>query len=291
MASGEDLTHPDEARERERAIAEREARAQDEKPADIKVRIAVAGADGDVVREFEHEPHQGINRVVWNMRRDGVRAMPGGEPPESDVLPAGAEVPPGRYTITLTLTGTKDADDIEPLVAEVDTRHDPRSPHSLADVERQYDTLLMLQALSADAVTAVERVVHARDDVATIKGKIEKIDKDARSEQQEQLLERADEVTKALTEIEKLIRVPPKTKGIVYDADKLTSHIGLAQFYVGSTRGAPSAAALTYVDIARRESARILGEVEDYLGGDLVRFRDEARAAGIGLLTGLGSRD
>jgi len=283
VANGDDLAHPDEDLERERAIRQRQKRADDEKPPEIKVRIEVEDADGNVVRVFEHSPQQGINRAVWDMHADGVRDMPGGEPPESDILPAGAEVPPGHYTIRMTLTGS--GDEIEPLVAQVETLRDPRSPYTVADIRSNYETLLHLQDLRYDAVTAVERIVHARDDVATIKSLIDKDDMAEHSDVLIELKERADAITTRLTDLEKLVRVPPETPGIVYDADKLTSHIGLAQFYVGSSRGAPSDTARAYIETAERESARILALVDDYLTGDLLAYREDVREAGIGLLS------
>ena len=58
----------------------------------------------------------------------------------------------------------------------------------------------------------------------------------------------------------------------------------MAQFYVGSSRGAPTAAARSYMEIAERETGKTIASVNDYLGSTLVEFRDRVSVAGIGLL-------
>lgn len=299
VASGEDLIHPDDEKERERLIRLRNNREQEENGdeedddrEDIKITVEVADASGDVIRTFEHTPHQGINRVVWNMRRDGVRAFPGDEEDEeaeSDVLPDGAEVPPGRYDITLSMSGAED--DVAPITATVQTLRDPRSPHTQADIERQYAALLELQELELKAVEAVEQISRARDDVQTIKSLIEKRDDAEQNDSLIELNERADDIVTALDDLEKLVRVPPETTGIVYDEDKLTSRIGIAQNYVGSSRDAPSPAARSYIDIAERETTRVTAHVNEFLSSELLPFRNAVRDAGIGLLSDLAADD
>ncbi|MBT8079860.1 MAG: hypothetical protein KJO31_14880 [Gammaproteobacteria bacterium] len=289
IASGDDLAHPDEDMERERKIQRRMRRnpgneddeEQDEAP---KIKIEVRDSRGDLIRTFKAAVHQGINRLTWPMRRDGIRGMPGPEPQDhSDGLPAGPEVPPGDYEITMTLPGSDGEDVVE--TAQVRTVADPRSKHSQADIERNYAAAIELQGLAEKAISAVEQIVQARDDVAALKGMIGKRNKDGNDDSLTALAEQADALTESLNELEKSIRVPPQTKGIVYTADKLTSKIGMAQFYVGSTNGAPTASAETYIDIARAATAETIGKVNTVLNGELMNFRDAVNAAGIGLLS------
>jgi hypothetical protein len=294
MASGDDLAHPDEDAERARLIRRRQAdpdngHNSDDADADIediKVVVEVSDASGEVLRRFEHTPQQGINRAVWDMSRDGVRPMPGEEnadPDEdSDVLPSGAEVPPGQYKVTMTLTGTPE--EVPPIETDVVTVKDPRSPFSQQQIEQNYRALLEIQGLREQTVAAVERLVRSRDDIITIKALIDAKDDVTDGDSNVELAERADEIKDALDELEKLVRVPPQTTGIVYDEDKLISRINLAEGYVGSSRGAPTATANSYVVLARSEAARIIGEIDAFIGGELGEFRDAVRDAGIGLL-------
>jgi len=174
---------------------------------------------------------------------------------------------------------------VEPVEANIRVQPDPRSAYSQADIEENYATLIALQGLRENAVRAVERIVKARDQVTTIKSLAESDELADEDDVYSELTKRADDIVAALNDLEKLIRVPPETKGFVYDEDKLTSRIGLAQFYVGSARDTPTPAARTYIEIAEQESKRILTMVDNYFAAELLGFRDAATTAGIGLLS------
>ena len=47
-----------------------------------KIEMTVRNARGNVIRRKKLAVHQGINRIVWGMERDGVRPMPGPSSPE-----------------------------------------------------------------------------------------------------------------------------------------------------------------------------------------------------------------
>ncbi len=284
MANGKDLKHPDPDRDRERAIEQRKnSKTADltDDDSEIVIKIEVRDSLGAVVRNFEATPTQGINRITWGMTHDGVRAFPSDEPPESDVLPEGVEVPPGKYKVTMTLVGA--TEEVEPITSDVMTIKDPRSSFSQADIELQYKTMLDLQGLQERAVQLVEKIVRARADIDTIKKLIEQRG-DGGVNNLTSLTEDADKVIEQLNELESLIRVPDQTKGFVYSDDKMIAHIEMAQYYVGSSRDAPSAAANSYVDTATRETASVSSIVSAYFENEFTAFRDSVRAAGIGLL-------
>ena len=292
MANGQDLPHPDAEAERERKILLRESEDSaveeegDDEASDPKVTVTVKDASGDVIRTYREAVYQGINRVTWDMRRDGARDMPGPEEQDyEDGLPVGPEVPPGSYSITLAL----DHPDSQATVASVDvqTVADPRSPYSLAEIEQNYAMQLELLELEKALVRAVEAIVRARRDVGTITTLIK-----ARPAADEDailmaLTEQADELNEGLDELEKRFRTPPETKGIIYNYDKTINRLALAQRYVGSTYGAPSAAAKTYVQIARNSVDETLTALNDFIGSDLEDFRKAVDEAGIALLSGV----
>ncbi len=289
MASGQDLPHPDEEAERERKILMRESEESvveeedDQEDGEPKVTVTVKDARGDVIRTYREAVHQGINRITWNMRRDGARDMPGPEEQDyKDGLPAGPEVPPGSYSITLAL----DHPDSQATVtsAEVHTVADPRSTYSQAEMQQNHATQLELLKLEKAVVSAVERIVRAREDIATVTKLI-----DARQEDDKltTLKEQADELDENLDTLENRFRTPPETKGIAYSSDKIANRLALAQEYVASTYGAPSAAARTYIQLAHNSVDEGLSEINDFISSELEEFRKAVDAAGIGLLSGL----
>ena len=287
------MLHPDEEAERDRRISIRESGEEDkeeengdEKDDDPKVTITVKNAGGDVIRTFRKPVYQGINRVTWDMRRDGARALPGPEKQDyKDGLPAGPEVPPDGYTITLAL----DHPDSQATVAGIDvqTAADPRSVHSQADVEQNYAMQVDLLGLQKSVVSAVERIVRARDDVATVTKLINARQGADKNEKLIALKKQAKTVKESLDELEKRFRTPPETKGYPYTADKISSKVTMAQGYVASSKDVPSTAAKTYIDIARGAVDEGNSALNDLFAGELEEFRKAVDTAGIGLLSSI----
>ncbi|MEJ8566728.1 WD40/YVTN/BNR-like repeat-containing protein [Elongatibacter sediminis] len=284
LASGNDLPHPDPDAERQRKSARRASTdAVDESDTPPRVQVRVTDADGTVVRRFTRPVHQGLNRLNWDLSHDGVRPMPGPNPPEPDAdLPSGPDVPPGTYRLTLSLEAA-DGETAE-STADVTVVPDPRHGYDAAAREANYRARLALQELEETAVTAVERIVRAGEDLDTVKRLIRR-HPDAESERLASLEERAGELQGRLDELEKRFRVPPQTRGNVYDDDRVVNRIGTAQFYVGSTLDAPAPASQDYVELARQTLDDGLSRLNALLGGEITDFRSEVESAGIALLS------
>jgi photosystem II stability/assembly factor-like uncharacterized protein len=286
MASGGDLPHPQAERERERKIARRAAgqmdTGQDEskngknKPPRVKVRVS--NAAGEVIRSFEHEVHQGINRLTWGMQIDGVRQPPGTEEKDRKEFPTGAEVVPGRYRIELELDGVTTAIDAEVIA-------DPRHPLSEAEHAARFAALRALQELEEAHVSALERIDRTRNDVQTIKALIEARQGAEPEPGLEDLLAQADEVADGLDSLEQRFRTPPRTKGIVYDDDKVAYRLAMAQSYVQSARHAPGPTAQAFVERARTTLAQALNSLNGFLAEDVQVLRAALAEAGIALLS------
>ncbi|MDH3939903.1 MAG: hypothetical protein OET46_02850 [Xanthomonadales bacterium] len=294
VASGDDLPHPDEYLERERKSLQRAASSgkdtdddeddEDDKNTPPKVEMTVRDAAGSIIRTRKFSVQQGINRIVWDMQRDGVRPMPGPEPAElADGLPGGPEVPAGDYEVTLSLVGEHD----EPATSSqpVTVLADPRSPFSAAARESNYQARLEVMGMQEQAVTAVERIAHAQAGVATALELIGQHQQPGAEpdENLKTLTESAKSVQKGLAELEQRFRTPPKTKGIVYDDDKVTSKVGLAGYYIGSTNDAPTATAAIYLEQARVSLDTALESLERFMQQELEPFRRSMSDAGIGL--------
>jgi photosystem II stability/assembly factor-like uncharacterized protein len=293
MASGDDLPHPDADSDRERRIAQRSASSanssgepdEEEEKKDPKIKVEVRDSSGAVIRTFRTTVHQGINRLTWNMSRDGLRALPSNEDEDyEDGLPDGPEVPPGEYEIRLSLAAADG--EVRELAVRTRTLIDPRSEYTEQDVQSNYQAQLQMQDMSRSVLQAVERVVQARDDVATISALIKKQQRDGESEQLQQLAKQADEISKSLNELEQRFRTPPDTRGIVYSADKVSARIGQASDYLVSSPAAPTQTARVYIEQAGRSLTVATDAVDAFMNGELASFREAVNAAGIGLLLG-----
>ncbi len=289
MASGDDLPLPDKEAERKRLISQRAATPAKDSNEPVKapkVELTVHTTDGELIRTQRFDVHQGINRVVWAMNRDSVRPMPKPEPDDlEDGLPGGIEVPAGEYQVTLSLAVA----DGDPVTSSrrVTVLPDPRSTATAQGRLENYRVMLELDALQEAAVTAVERVVHAQADVATAQALIKQKQKPGalQEESLEKLGKQAEKIQKDLVELENRLRVPPKTRGYVYDDDKAVSRIGLARYYVSSSQEAPTETAEVYIELARRSLDEAVQAVDQFMNIDLPAFRLSLSDAGIGLFT------
>jgi len=292
VASGADLPHPDADAERLRAASaaagSRGKDGEDAAPGLPKVEMTVRDPAGQVIRSQRFPVHQGVNRVTWGMRHDGVRPPPGPEPAKlEDGLPDGPEVPPGDYSIELTLVA--EGGDAVTSTGQARVLGDPRSSVSAAERARNYEALLGLQSLTEAAVTSIEQIVQARSDTDTVLSLVRQRKQPGADldEALKALDGQAAEVHQRLNELEERFRVPPGTKGIPYDDDKVLNRIGMAQFYVGSHRGAPSATAAAYVTLAEQTLLEAQAALDRFVATELADFRRAVEAAGIGLFAGV----
>jgi photosystem II stability/assembly factor-like uncharacterized protein len=290
MASGEDLPHPDKDKEKSRKARERaanpppeqddlEAKKKDKGP---EVTVVVTDGENKTIRQFKRPVVQGINRLSWDLSHDGVRNLPGLEPPDRDVdLPSGPQVPPGDYQLTIALEDKDGIRQEKSTLVSVDA--DARFEISQEAIQVNYLYQLDLQSMEERAVNAVERMVHTRSDVETI---IRLIDQNT-GEQGKAVLDNlktlARDVNKGLDTIEALFRVAPETKGHVYEEDKVISRISLAQSYAGDIQTQHKAATDVYRQLAEKSLEESLTTMQNFYEIELSEFSSAAKAAGIGL--------
>jgi len=238
----------------------------------------VKDANGNVIRSYETQVHQGINRLVWGMQMDGIKPIDdNGHSTSDDGLPPGPMVLPGNYEMTLTLGDSTTS-------AAVEVLKDPRSPYSTEELQANLNSLVSLMNLRNVANTAVRKILTARDDVDTISKIIGNHLKTESSDELTALKKQAAKIRKDLNGLEKLFRTPQNTKGITYSGDTVNSKLGTAGFYIGSNNGAPSPASLTYISIAEKALADAAEKVNAYLTGELAGFSKNVKDAGIMLL-------
>ena len=91
------------------------------------------------------------------------------------------------------------------------------------------------------------------------------------------------QLKEALEEMEKRLRVPPGTKGIVADTDALAK-ISYALRNMGSSWDAPTPAQLTYLEQSRDLLQEVLADFNRLFQEEVTAFRRQVWEAGIVLL-------
>ncbi|MEO0612035.1 MAG: hypothetical protein AAFY83_01785, partial [Pseudomonadota bacterium] len=275
-------TNSQDGEETESKTSDDDAETPGDKP--VKATITVKDKDGTIIRTFKHDVHQGINRVAWNLRRDGVMPAPPGKAPEDGTFPAGPEVLPGAYKIEIAL-------EEENASADIRVNADPRSPYDDEARAANYAMVMKAQTMAGTVNDALRQLVDIRDDVSTLTAMIDDhrdrhdIDEDDESHPVNGVAMKADTLREALTSLEETFRVPPDTKGIVYDDDKISSKLGTAQFYLFSGQGKPSPAAEQAMGEADKALKEGLATLNTLVTEDMAALRDAAREANLTLFS------
>lgn len=293
MANGDALDHPDAKKNK---LAQIEKRAQekakksdkkdenktaDKKPTN-KARIEVRDSEGKLVRTFVKKLHKGINRIVWGLESDGAKRMPGNEPKEDqDILPGGPEVVPGEYTITVKLNDKE-------VTAKANVLIDPRYNVSQADLNARYRTSQGITPLFNTLSDAATVLTDSKKDVELIqsvaKSALKTVKGDKKEHPAQKLVDSAESLLKKIKELDKSLRSQPKTKGIVDTSYKVSSHVGMAAYYVSSVYGKPSPTALLYVEKAKEVLGEAVSNINQFVNDDMAKFKNEFSQSGLSIL-------
>ena len=271
----------EKAREEARKTAAgKEKKAEDKEP---KVDIEVRDAAGQLMRRFQGPARLGVNRVAWDLKRDAFKQFPkGDEPPsEDEEEPAGPEVPPGSYEVSVKYAGLESG-------TKVEVTADPRSGNTTADWQRRWDAILKAGALRDAAVTAVLRIRRTRDDVGILQQKAREAAEAAGERDKKKLAELplvtgGDTLKEALIKLEKRLWQSPEAKGLLPDTD-VVSLVSLASSQLLSSWEPPSPTQLQHLERAAEKLAAFQKELETFFAKDVDEFRGKVAEARLGLL-------
>jgi photosystem II stability/assembly factor-like uncharacterized protein len=269
-----------------------------------KAQIEVADAAGKPLRHFKAPVKLGINRVAWGLERDDFKEPPPGpdQPPQED--PAGPEVPPGAYTVTVKFRGHE-------AKAAVKVLADPRSQNSAADWQRRWAEISRAGAMQDATVEAIQRIARIRADVDAALALDKKAagDKKEKAEREKAkaaapgtpapekanaktgeaeappspLADAGGKLKKKLDELEKRLWIRPDAKGIP-PQDDILDQLSIAGGAIVSQWDPPSPAQLETLRQAGVELDRFLADFNRLYATDVAAFRQQVVAAKLGLL-------
>ncbi len=249
-------------------------------PRGPQAKFEFADSEGTVVRTMQVPVHAGLNRAVWNLRRDPFRRAPGSG---GGFFGGGGgpEVPPGDYAVTVSY-GEFSAE------GQITVLSDPRTSYTAADRSTKWDAILEMGAVQESGADAVQRLLDVRTGVNAVLAKAGPAGRGGgpgsapdtepeegaaeESDPKTDVVEAGNAIIERLVEIENLFRVPPGTAGIVKD-DSAMSKVQGAMGRLQSSWGPPSSADAAYSRQAREALDAAIVELNAVITEDVAAFR------------------
>jgi hypothetical protein len=236
--------------------------------------IEISDSDGEVIRTFRGRAHLGVNRITWNLRRDGFRRPRAGEQQQQffGFQPSGPQVLPGTYGVKIKY-GDHEA------TGSVTVLADPRYDIPMAEREAKLAAIMHGGSLQEVVADAVERIRTTRTEVEAVLAKL-------RQNRQEsgpsELMRTGRSLNTALTDLEKKFWSPPGSGGQrVPRTDNALRLIGRASGSMASTWDAPTQAQQYRMQQAEAMLKETLDEFNRVFAEDVAQFISQVEAAGL----------
>nr|NIN73545.1 hypothetical protein [Gemmatimonadota bacterium]NIO33366.1 hypothetical protein [Gemmatimonadota bacterium] len=236
-----------------------------------QVTVEISDADGEVIRTFRSPAHLGVNRITWNLRRDGFRRPSAGQQ-QQGFLPSGPDVLPGTYRVKVSY-GDHEA------TGSVNVLPDPRYDIPIADREAKLAAIMYAGSLQEVVADAVERIRSTRTEVEAV---LTKVRQGRQAGEPSELAEAGRQLNSALTDLEKKFWSPPGSGGQrVVRTDNVARLISRAYGSLGSTWDAPTQAQHYRLQQAEAMLQESLDEFNRLFAEDVTQFITQVEGAGL----------
>jgi photosystem II stability/assembly factor-like uncharacterized protein len=210
--------------------------------------IDVRDASGKVVAVIPSSKRRGLNRVEWSMRMDAPKSPPAA----TGGATIGPRLPPGTYTVTMTKDGRTYTTPLE-VVA------DPRSKHTAADRQAEFDLALKVYGQFTEMTYVVEKINGVRGALDDRASKLPA--GDALATRLRAASARVDEMRRKI--------VATKEGGMITGEERLRENLSDLYFNVVFNEGAPTATQIERADALARELADVLAAFDAWAAKEL----------------------
>jgi hypothetical protein len=245
--------------------------------------VAVLDASGKTVRTLTGTRKAGLNRVWWNLNNETtktpkLRTKPlynaeftmdaDGTRPTPGFGTFAVQMPPGRYTVRLTVDG-------QSFTQPLEVRRDPNSGATLADIKASSDLLLAMQA-TANATTDMLHTMEAvRSQIGTMNA-VASTPNDVRSA--------GDSLDRKFIDVEQTIvdlRLTGRGQDEVRWPVKLGGQLNYLAGGIGSSDFTPTSQQRAVNDVLVKQARETKQALETLINKDLAAFNALLRAKGL----------
>ena len=185
-----------------------------------RVKIRVIDELGDTIRTFSTRLDTGMNRISWNLRRDGVRfpmAMNrwgGREEGDEGDLPPGLDVFPGTYKLIFSYKKSTDSTMLRVLP-------DPRIPYDMEMEKERHET-------AREFFTLVEKATKSFNQLKDLQKSLGLVNQNltmAPDSTQKAFKDRSKAIADSLKTLTELYTSPEDQKGIQRNPDNISTYL------------------------------------------------------------------
>lgn len=191
-----------------------------------KVKVQIFNNQGDRIRTFNVKVDTGMQRIYWNMRKDGIQRLSRKEPKKDSDIPSGRKVNPGKYKVVITYGNHRDS-------TTVQIYDDPRVKRT--DAERALSSQMYdnFEMKVKETTNAYDRIRKAKKTVNLVNTVISNLTED----EQKTIKELSTAISDSLKTLEHLFFAPENQKGYQRNDDVLTSKVWKTYTYISSAQG------------------------------------------------------
>ncbi len=239
---------------------------------DQEIEIEILDGAGEVIRTMSGPRENGLNRMAWNLRRNGFR-RPTVADDDDDADVSGPEVVPGTYTVHIN------SGDVN-VTAPVEVLPDPRT--QIAEAERRQKLAAILQAGQRLEVAAevVHRIGTTREAIATVATALEQREPETAAA----LVEEGEQLRERLKAVADRIVSQPTGQGLFNTSHLLGSRLRSIYSSLQSSWDAPTEAQRIAMQQTEGALQEVLDELNALVAGEVTEFRRRAEDLGLDLI-------
>lgn len=239
-----------------------------------RVKIEILDGEGRVIRKLDGPMEKGINRVSWNLRRDGFRQPRFTPPRDEEFTPQGPEVLPDKYAVRIKLGKVEAVQTAEVLA-------DPRASLALDERRQKYEAILSVGQRVEVVAEAIDRIQKTRKAIEYVLGQI----KDRTDDTAKDLKNASEALKKKLTTVaDQFADEPDRVQGMSRRPNTASARLGYVLRSLSSSWDAPTPTQNTYRQQAEVILENALKEFNDLFARDVAVYRSKVEAARLSVI-------
>ena len=238
-----------------------------------KAKIRILNEAGDTIRTFESKLDTGLNRITWNLRRDGVRFPSYSDRPATGFgAPSGPKVTPGTYKVIVTHGKNSDS-------TQVQVKADPRMTVKPEDLKAKEEAYLEFSKMVETATDAFDRLKSAKKTVQLVNNALSHLPDSTKKEFS--TLGKA--LQDSISNLQDLFMDSPDTKGIVRTPGLLNSTLFGTSRYLSASEGAPNQSARHMLKQLMIQLGETLDKINTFFTGDFAEYQQKVEQTNFSL--------